>query len=76
MLQGGPLSYLDGAMPIEIININEELLIIRRNTCKEEYEKLIKLGLTYYALCGLMVRVPDHRSRGPGSIPGTNRFSE
>jgi hypothetical protein len=27
-------------------------------------------------LCGLEVRVPDYRSRGPGSIPGATRFSE
>jgi hypothetical protein len=27
-------------------------------------------------LCGLVVRVPSHRSKGPGSIPGTARFSE
>jgi hypothetical protein len=26
--------------------------------------------------CDLMVRVPDYRSRGPGSIPGSTRFSE
>jgi hypothetical protein len=27
-------------------------------------------------LCGLGVRVPGYRSRGPGSIPGATRFSE
>jgi hypothetical protein len=27
-------------------------------------------------LCGLMVRVPGYRSRGPRSIPGATRFSE
>jgi hypothetical protein len=27
-------------------------------------------------LCGLVIRVPGYRSRGPGSIPSTNRFSE
>jgi hypothetical protein len=26
-------------------------------------------------LCGLVVRVPGYRSRGPGSIPGATRFS-
>jgi hypothetical protein len=26
-------------------------------------------------LCGLVVRVPGYRSRGPGSIPGASRFS-
>jgi hypothetical protein len=27
-------------------------------------------------LCGLVVRVPGYRSRGPGSIPSTFRFLE
>jgi hypothetical protein len=27
-------------------------------------------------LCGLVVRVPGYRSRGPGSISGATRFSE
>jgi hypothetical protein len=27
-------------------------------------------------LCGLVVRVLDNRSGGPGSIPGTTRVSE
>jgi hypothetical protein len=27
-------------------------------------------------LCGLLVRVPDYISRGPGSIPDATRFSE
>jgi hypothetical protein len=27
-------------------------------------------------LCGLVVRIPDYRSWGPGSIPGTIKFSE
>jgi hypothetical protein len=26
--------------------------------------------------CGLVGRVPGYRSRGPGSIPGSTRFSE
>jgi hypothetical protein len=32
--------------------------------------------LSYDRLCGLVVRVPGYRSRGPGSIPDTTRFSE
>jgi hypothetical protein len=27
-----------------------------------------------YRLCGLVVKVPDYRFRGPGSIPGATRF--
>jgi hypothetical protein len=29
-----------------------------------------------YRLCGLVVRVLGYRSGGPGSIPGTTRFSK
>jgi hypothetical protein len=25
--------------------------------------------------CGVVIRVPGYRSRGPGSIPGVTRFS-
>jgi hypothetical protein len=35
---------------------------------------LIKANID--CLCGLMVRVPGYRSRGPGSIPGTTRSSD
>jgi hypothetical protein len=31
---------------------------------------------TAYRLCGLVVRVPGYRLRGPGSIPGATSFSE
>jgi hypothetical protein len=29
-----------------------------------------------YNLCGLVIRLPGYRSRGPGSILGATRFSE
>jgi hypothetical protein len=34
------------------------------------------VALFCYLLCGLVVRVPGYRSRGPGSIPRATRFSE
>jgi hypothetical protein len=37
---------------------------------------LLSLVSTIDRLCGLVVRVPGCRSRGPGSIPGATRFSE
>jgi hypothetical protein len=47
---------------------------------------LLEIGIAWYILkkvfligdplCGLIVRVPGYRFRGPGSIPGTVRFSE
>jgi hypothetical protein len=43
----------------------------------------VRYGLILYVvqkkverLCGLVVRVPGYRSRGPSSIPGATRFSE
>jgi hypothetical protein len=36
----------------------------------------LSLMSTIDCLCGLVVRVPGYRSWGPGSIPGTTRFSE
>jgi hypothetical protein len=38
---------------------------------------VLELGpLSLDRLCGLVVSVPGYRSRGLGSIPGVNRFSE
>jgi hypothetical protein len=48
--------------------------------CLINYRHNIAYMLYYYyyydRLCGLVVRVPVYRSRGPGSIPGATRFSE
>jgi hypothetical protein len=53
------------------------------NVKQEEYQKQgdhcgIKMDLSEIGdrLCGPVVRVPGYRSRGPGSIPGTTRFSQ
>jgi hypothetical protein len=38
---------------------------------------LINLFIVIFdRLCGLVVRVPGYRSRGPGSIPSATSFSE
>jgi hypothetical protein len=37
---------------------------------------LVLLHCIVDRICGLEVRVPGYRSRGPGSIPGTTRFFE
>jgi hypothetical protein len=37
---------------------------------------MISYDLRNDRLCGLVVRVLGYRSGGPGSIPGTTRFSE
>jgi hypothetical protein len=36
--------------------------------------KIVVFNCELWRLCGLVVKVPDYRSRGPGSIPGTTRF--
>jgi hypothetical protein len=36
----------------------------------------LSLVSTIDRLCGLVLRVPGYRSRGPGSIAGATRFSE
>jgi hypothetical protein len=41
-----------------------------------EEENLFYIKVMSYGICGLVVRVPCYRSRGPGSIPSTTRFSE
>jgi hypothetical protein len=38
--------------------------------------KSVKDKINSKGLCGLVVRAPGYRSRGPGSIPGVTRFSE
>jgi hypothetical protein len=35
-----------------------------------------KINCVYVHLCGLVVRVPGYRSRGPGLISGATKFSE
>jgi hypothetical protein len=39
-------------------------------------EKKVHMSVNPDRLCGLVVRVLGYRSGGPGSIPGTTRFSE
>jgi hypothetical protein len=56
-----PLDY----MALQSKNINSQKLF------SPTYSSLV-----FDRLCGLVVRVPGYRSRGPGSIPGTTRFSE
>jgi hypothetical protein len=43
---------------------------LKKTICADVIQKLLKY------VCGLVVRVPGYRSRGPGSIPGATRFSE
>jgi hypothetical protein len=40
------------------------------------YGIIIITTIIFYRLCGLVVRVPGYRYRGPGSIPGAAIFSE
>jgi hypothetical protein len=45
-------------------------------SCEVRTEFIPVMQKKVYRLCGLVVRVPGYRSRGPGSIPGSTRFSE
>jgi hypothetical protein len=44
-------------------------------TTKQMLMKFGVLGLQCDRLCGLVARVLGYKSGGPGSIPGTTRFS-
>jgi hypothetical protein len=50
---------------------------IWRDTLQEQTKLAFSI---YYCvldhLCGLVIRVPGYRTRGPGSIPSATRFSE
>jgi hypothetical protein len=56
-------------------NINM-LYICLQDKDIEETRELENVRLLKDRLCGLVVRVLGYRSRGPGSIPGTTKFSE
>jgi hypothetical protein len=45
-------------------------------SCEIRTEFIYVMQKKVERLCGLVVRVPGYRSRGLGSIPGANRFSE
>jgi hypothetical protein len=45
-------------------------------TCSYRRYNYITLRCILDRLCGLVVRVPGYRSRGPCSIPGATRFYE
>jgi hypothetical protein len=49
-----------------IIPDNRELSVYNKSPMDREIDRF----------CGLVVRVPGYKSRGPSSIPGANRFSE
>jgi hypothetical protein len=51
------------------VNFNSSVLLSHLTQRKAAF-------LTGYSLCGLVVRVPGYRSRGPGSIPGAAKLSE
>jgi hypothetical protein len=48
--------------------------IVSKQTIEGFYNYMGKFDMD--RLCGLVVRVPGYRSRGPGSNPGAARFSE
>jgi hypothetical protein len=60
---------------LQIIEISVIFYTVWNDT--ETANMLPDISLHYshmYRPCGLVVRVPDYRSRGPGSITGATRF--
>jgi hypothetical protein len=55
---------------------NKRLKNLIAIACSFFCPKFTRHTLTFDRLCGLVVRVPGYRSRGPGSIPDATRFSE
>jgi hypothetical protein len=53
-----------------IFHLHKEL------TLREDSTILLLLYFIDDRLCGPVIRVPVYRSRGPGPIPDTTRFSE
>jgi hypothetical protein len=51
---------------------NQIILVILAS----EFHIFIYLINVFDRLCGLVVRIPGYRSRGPGLIPSATRFSE
>jgi hypothetical protein len=45
-------------------------------SCEVLIEFIYVMEKKVYRFCGLVVRVPGYRSRGPGSISGATKFSE
>jgi hypothetical protein len=67
----------DQNMVLEINRLMTQIVVILSQP------HLVRVGnnkreIFYYKaiVCDLVVGVPGYRSRGPGSIPGTTRFSE
>jgi hypothetical protein len=58
--------------------LNVLVQIANKMGLQKEGKKIISQSLItlYDRLCGLVVRVPGYRSRGPGWISGTTTFSE
>jgi hypothetical protein len=54
---------------------NEEALALYSSHCLEIFQKLLEITPPD-RLCGLVVRVPGYRSRGPGFTLGATRFPE
>jgi hypothetical protein len=56
----------------EFVGISELVKTSNLNSLADLFTLLIIVD----RLCGLLVRVPGYRSRGPGSIPSAIRLSE
>jgi hypothetical protein len=69
--------HLTSRTNVTAVTVTENL----QHSTQERYKFYNYYYYYYYLncfgrLCGLVVRVPGYRSRGPGSIPGTTRVSD
>jgi hypothetical protein len=75
LAQYGKLQFIESK---SLTTFSEEY-VAQHYTVKVMFKNNIKLEIRYAIindrLCGLVVRVPGYRSRGPGSILSTSSFS-
>jgi hypothetical protein len=69
-LCGSATPYLHSILTLLVAMDNEQYPA----HMQEQYIILSFVEIKDDHLCGLVVRIPGYRSRGPGSIPGATRF--
>jgi hypothetical protein len=59
-----------------VVRVSGYITEMYRASCEVRTEFIYVKQKKVDRLCVLVVRIPNYRSRGPGSIPGATRFSE
>jgi hypothetical protein len=63
-------------MAVKLLALRTDRTSLPRNIIIFMFLVLVSVRGWVNRLCGLVVRVPAYRSRGPGSIPSATGFSE